>query len=244
MSNIHDALEQACKEKTCSAVSSQLALEAQVTRGLSLSDEMSKLHRQIELLLANSSYKVIQFIGCGPRVGVSTIMREFATAAVNRHGKSVLILDPAYQDPERRININLTCEYAWRDMLEKGEFPDKAFFRFGDSQLYFAPISVQASLVPPFKDIAMTASLWEKLRDKFDLILVDSSSDASDLELLDPSRHIDGTILVLEADRTRRQTAEALKKKVTANGCSILGVIFNKRKYYIPAFIYKIIYRS
>ncbi len=244
MSNIHDALEQACKEKTCSAVSSQLALEAQVTPGLSLLDEMAKLQRQIELLLGNSAYKVIQFIGCGPRVGVSTIMREFATTAVNRHGKSVLILDPAYKDPERRININLTCEYAWVDMLEKGEFPDKAFFRFGDSQLYFAPISVQASLAPPFKDITMITSLWEKLRDKFDLILIDSSSDATNLEFLDPSRHIDGTIIVVEADRTRRETAEAIKNKIKASGCSILGVILNKRKYYIPDFVYKRLFRS
>ena len=239
MSNIHDALEQACKEKTCSAVSSQLALEAQVTRGLSLSDEMSKLHRQIELLLANSSYKVIQFIGCGPRVGVSTIMREFATAAVNRHGKSVLILDPAYQDPERRINFNVTCEYGLMDLLEKGELVDKAFFRFGDSNLYFAPVSFQASLVPPVKDISATGALWEKLKEKFDLILIDSSSDDNVLDSANISCNVDGVVMVLEAAKTQRHSAESLKKKIQASGGLILGVVLNKRRYYIPKFLYK-----
>jgi len=239
MSNIHDALEQACKEKTCSAVSSQLALEAQVTRGISLSDEMSKLHRQIELLLASSSYKVIQFIGCGPRVGVSTIMREFASAAMNRHGKSVLILDPAYQDPERRINFNVTCEYGLMDLLEKGELVDKAFFRFGDSNLYFAPVSFQASLVPPVKDISATGALWEKLKEKFDLILIDSSSDDNVLDSANISCNVDGVVMVLEAAKTQRHSAESLKKKIQASGGLILGVVLNKRRYYIPKFLYK-----
>lgn len=242
MSNIHEALEQACREKSCSALSSQLAVEAQVGPRLIMADEMSKLHRQVELLLADTSCKVIQFIGCGPRVGVSTIIREFATTAV-RHGKSVLILDPGYQDPERRININVTCEYGWLDMLEKGELPDN-FFRLGDSNLYFAPVSVQASLAPPFKDLSRVATCWEKLRGKFDLILVDSSSEPDSIEAADSFRHVDGTVLVVEAERTRRQEAEALKKKIKEHECTILGVVLNKRKYHIPTFLYRIFFRS
>ena len=237
MSNIHEALEQACREKSCSAASSQLALEAQVTQGTPMSREMLKLHRQVELLLANSSYKVIQFIGCEKSVGVSTIVREFAAIAVTRHGKSVLVLDPSYQDPERRINFNVTCEYGWLDTSEQGEIADKAFFRFGNSNLYFAPVSIQASLAPPFKDVDKTLAMWAKLREKFDLILIDSSSD--NLEAMDYCRNVDGVILILEAGKTRRKTAENIKKKIIASGATLLGGVLNKRKYYIPDFIYK-----
>lgn len=236
MSNIHEALEQACREKTCAAVSSQLALEAQVAPDISMLKEMSKLHRQVELLLTDASYKVLQFVGGDRHVGVSTIVREFATTAVNRHNKSVLVLDPSYQDPERRINFNVTCEYGWLDMA-KGEIPQKAFFRFGNSNLYFAPISIQTSLVPPFKDVEQTLSMWAKLRETFDLILIDSSSDNA--EAMDYCRNVDGVILVVEAGKTRRYTAENIKKKITASGALLLGVVLNKRRYYIPDFIYK-----
>lgn len=237
MSNIHEALEQACREKSCSAVSSQLALEAQVSRGMSIKKEMSKLHRQVELLLANTSYKVIQFIGCDQGVGVSTIVREFAHIAVARHGKSVLVLDPSYQDPERRINFNVTCEYEWLDVPEQGDFAEKAFFRLGNTNLYFAPVSIQASLVPPFKDVDRTLAMWAKLRNKFDLILIDSSSDNT--EAIDYCSNVDGVILIAEAGKTRRETAASMKKKITASGARFLGVVLNKRRYYIPGFIYK-----
>jgi Mrp family chromosome partitioning ATPase len=241
MSNIYEALEQACREKTSSGVSPQLALQTEVARGISLSDEMAWLHHQVEFLLANTSHKLIQFMGSRRGEGVSTIVREFAKIAVERHGKSVLVLDSAYQDPARRINFNVTCEYGWLDLMEKGELIDKAFFRFGDSNLYFAPISVQASLVPPIEDISATITLWEKLKERFDLILIDSSSDANTSESIALSRNVDGVVLVVEAGKTRRHVAESVKKKILANGGLILGVVLNKRRYYIPEALYKLL---
>ncbi|WP_026841439.1 P-loop NTPase family protein [Citrifermentans bremense] len=238
MSNIHEALEQARREKSCSTVSSQVALEAQVVRGFSLADEMSKLHHQVGLLLADGSYKVLQFVGCSHRAGVSTIVREFASAAVNHYGKSVLILDPSCQELERRINFNVTCEFGWFDM-DKDELPDRAFFRFGDSNLYFASISVHASLVAPSKNLDKNLDLWAKLRERFDLILIDSSSGPKRQEAVDSFHNVDGIILVLEAGKTRRESAESVKKKIQAAGGVILGAVFNKRQYYIPDFIYK-----
>jgi protein-tyrosine kinase len=239
MSNIFDALEQATREKTSTGVSPQLALQTQVKRAISLHDEMAWLHHQIEFMLTQDSSKIIQFMGARRGEGVSTIVREFAKVAVERLGKSVLVLDSAYQDPAQRININVTCEYGGSELIEKGELKDNAFFRFGDSNLYFAPISVQTSLVHPVKDLSATVTLWEKLKEKFDLILIDSSSDDNLSDSIALSRKVDGVILVVEAGKTKRKVAENMKKKILSNGGSILGVVLNKRRYYIPEPLYK-----
>jgi protein-tyrosine kinase len=239
MSNIYEALEQACGKKAGSGVTPQLSLQTEVIRGVSLSTEMTWLHHQVESFLANSSNRMIQFMGSRRGEGVSTIVREFAKVAVERHGKSVLVLDSAYQDPAQKININVTCEYGWLDLLKEGELTDKAFFRVGDSNLYFAPISVQASLVPPVKDISTTLNVWNKLKEKFDLILIDSSSDENNSESVAISRSVDGVLLVVEAEKTRKKSIKKLKDRINANGGTVIGVIFNKRKYYIPEYIYR-----
>ena len=239
MSNIYEALEQACSKKTGSGVTPELSLQTEVVRGTSLTQEMTWLHHQVDSLLANPSNKMIQFVGSRRGEGVSTIVREFAKVAVERHGKSVLVLDAAYQDPARRININVTCEYGWLDLLKEGQLTDKAFLRVGDSNLFFAPISVQASLVPPVKDLAMTLSIWNQLKEKFDLILIDSSSDGNSSESVAVSRNVDGVVLVVEAERTRKKSIKKIKDRITANGGNIIGVVFNKRKYYIPEYLYK-----
>ena len=239
MSNIYEALEQACGKKAGIGVTPELSLQTEVIRGVSLSTEMTWLHHQVESFLAKTSNRMIQFMGSRRGEGVSTIVREFAKVAVERHGKSVLVLDSAYQDPAQKININVTCEYGWLDLLKVGELIDKAFFRVGDSNLYFAPISVQASLVPPVKDLSMTLNVWNKLKEKFDLILIDSSSDENSSESVAISRSVDGVLLVVEAEKTKKRAVKKLKDRISANGGTVIGVILNKRKYYIPEFIYR-----
>lgn len=241
MSNIYEALEQACRQRTIYDVMPEASLQTEIVQGISLNGEMVYLHHQVDHLFSNYSPRLLQFLGARRGEGVSTIVREFAKVAVERHGKSVLVLDSAYQDPTRKININFTCEYGWLDLFEEGELIDKAFSRIGNTSLYFAPISVQASLAPSMKDLSMTVNLWAKLRERFDLILIDSSSDANISESISISPHVDGVILVIEAEKTRRKIVEKLKKQIIANGGTIIGIVLNKRRYYIPEFLYKML---
>jgi protein-tyrosine kinase len=242
MSNIYEALEQASRERaaTNTSLTTQLSAKTTSLRAISLNEEMAGLHHQIEFLLPSNRHKLIQFMGIHGGEGVSTIVREFAKIAVERHGKCVLVLDSAYQDPLKKINFNITCEYGWLDFLEKGEQLDKALFRFGESNLFFAPISFQASLVAPLKDLTATSALWLKLKERFDLILIDSSSNLNSEESIALSRNTDGVVLVLEAEKTKRKLAKKVIKRVIDNGGSVLGVVLNKRKYHIPKFLYKI----
>ena len=50
---------------------------------------------------------------------------------------------------------------------------------------------------------------------------------------------VDGVILVVEAEKTRWQVALNVKEKILQHGGNLLGVVFNKRQFYIPNFIYK-----
>jgi len=239
MSNIYEALEQACGKKGNSGLAPELSLQTEVIRGVSLRTEMTWLHHQIEMVLSSTTSKMIQFIGSRRGEGVSTMVREFAKIAVERHGKSVLILDSVYQDHAGGINISKPYEYGGFDLIEEGKLIDKAFFRVGESNLYFAPISVQATLIPPMIDQSLQVSIWAMLKERFDLILIDSSSDPNCSESLAMVRIVDGVIIVLEAGKTKKYTAAKLKKRILANGGVILGAVFNKRKYFIPDFIYK-----
>ena len=50
---------------------------------------------------------------------------------------------------------------------------------------------------------------------------------------------VDGVILVVEAEKTRWQTVRKVKDSISRVGGNILGVVLNKRRYYIPQSIYK-----
>lgn len=239
MSNIYEALEQVSGKKENPRVTPELALQAEVIRGISLKKEMSWLHNHVELIFAGLPSKVLQFIGARRGEGVSTVVREFARIAVERHGKSVLILDALYQDQTTPVNVSGSIDVSWLDLLEQGKPFDKAFFRVGDSNLYFAPISVQASLGTKPAAGAFAVSLWEKFKERFDLIIIDSSSDENTTESVALSRNVDGVILVIEAEKTRKEAVGKLKNRILASGGHVVGAILNKRRYHVPEFIYK-----
>jgi len=80
---------------------------------------------------------------------------------------------------------------------------------------------------------------FEKLRQRFDLILIDSPPATTSPDGLDISPKVDGIVLVVEADKTRWPVAESVKERIKRSGGKILGIVLNKRRYYIPNFIYK-----
>jgi Mrp family chromosome partitioning ATPase len=50
---------------------------------------------------------------------------------------------------------------------------------------------------------------------------------------------VDGVIVVVEAGKTSRQVARAAKQAIELAGARILGVVLNKRHYFIPGWLYK-----
>ena len=79
----------------------------------------------------------------------------------------------------------------------------------------------------------------EELKNKYDFILIDSLPAITSPDSIAISRYTDGVVLVVEAERTRRQVVENVKNKIARNGGNIIGIVFNKRKFYIPQSVYR-----
>ena len=77
------------------------------------------------------------------------------------------------------------------------------------------------------------------LRGRFDCILIDCGALESSVNLLHIASACDGVVLVVEAGRTLREEIDrALQVLRQANGV-LLGFVLNKRRYPIPAWLYR-----
>lgn len=249
MSNIYEALEQAQQEKsfgdalgrkffpdvervrTIAPVSEKEVKPLQGTK----SKEMAALSLVIDQKLPELSQKTIMVMGSQQGEGVSTVVCEMAKAAATRLGKRVLVLDAATHNPIQHLLFKLKRPTVLNS--RENEYGMECW-RSQSANLCVAsfPPSDYSSLSG---DDSSSATLFKDLKQLFDLIIIDSSSEAIAPEQVSLARHVDGVLLVVEAEKTKWFKANKLIDALEGHGGTILGVVFNKRRYHIPRAVYK-----
>lgn len=76
------------------------------------------------------------------------------------------------------------------------------------------------------------------LRDRYDFIIVDGQAVVESSYATVLANRFDGVILVIECEKTKWEIVQMAVDKIHKIGGTVLGVILNKRKYYIPRFLY------
>ena len=202
-------------------------------------NEMVSLSRNIDALLTASPRKVIQFIGPQGGEGTSTVVRDFAMVSAARFGKSVLLLDADPLSPSQHLFFHLQPESGWEEILRNKRTFRKAICKIGDTKLHVYPTPPGSASLPKALFSPEIKEFWEEAKERFDLILIDSAPASASPDGIALSRFMDGVVLVLEADKTRKPVAENLKNQIVQNGGNLLGMVFNNRRYYIPESVYK-----
>ena len=254
MSKIYDALEHAQKEikekekvpEPPSTSPPASTIEPTVVPtipdmppGVNLEAEMISLYQSIDSLLPNIPNRIIMFIGSRRGEGTTTISNEFARVAALKMGKSVLLVDIDRSRPELQHYYSVKLECDLEDVIKNNAPIEKAFCQIEDTTLFVSPIFEQSLVRPQTLDTAKTLSFWDQLRRRFDFIVIDSPPATLYADGLSIARLTDGVILIVEAEKTSWPIATTVKEKIMQHGGTLLGIVFNKRRFYIPQFIYK-----
>jgi protein-tyrosine kinase len=202
-------------------------------------DEMVTLSRNIDALLEGSPRKVIQFIGPQGGEGASTVIRDFAMVSAARFGKSVLLLDADPRSPSQHLFFHLQPQFGWGEILRNKRTFRKAICRIGKTSLHVYPTPPGPASLPEALFSPGIKEFWDAAKEKFDLVLIDSAPASASPDGIALSRFMDGVVLVLAADKTRKPVAENLKNQIVQNGGNLLGMVFNNRRYHIPEAVYK-----
>lgn len=75
------------------------------------------------------------------------------------------------------------------------------------------------------------------LRSEFDYSIIDCPAMNTSGDLLSIARFVDGVLLVVEANRTRRETPRQAEQRIAAAGGKVLGIILNKYRCEVPVWI-------
>ncbi len=153
---------------------------------------------------------------------------------------SVLIVDMNTQDQKLSSYVG-SPESGWGEWLATGkQYPlNKAIMPWPDLPgLNVLPVGQGWNHKELTKILMQWPEVLDRLRDSYDLILLDTPPFFRGEESRSLCKTADDVLVVIEAEQSRRPQTHTMVENLRAMGCSILGAVLNKRRFHIPRWAY------
>jgi len=203
--------------------------------------EFRMLKNNIFMLLGNKeSSKSIMIASSTHQEGTSTIAKNLSRVIAEDPKIKVLLMHLNFRSPYKE-SIGVEAK-GLTDWFLETSFPLTSILHQTKVQnLYFLlpgnaktdPLRMQESI--RFSD------LLNELKEVFSCIVIDSSPLQYYPESHLLATKVDGVLLVVQAEKTRREIVIDTKTKLDSIHANLLGVVLNRKKYYIPQIIYNLL---
>ncbi len=204
---------------------------------------VSALLASVGHALGTTERPILHVVSAYEGEGSGSVAFESAVAAA-RAGKRVLYIEttPIARSVIGRAYATLAAAPIPLDaFLGTSSPPASPFWLLDGLPLWCASLPEGSAAIP---GSSVLHALFDKLRQMFDLILIHSESGLSNGTVAAYSALAEGSVIVVEAERTREPVAQELKHRIEANGGRVLGAVLSNRRFYIPGFLYALLYRK
>jgi Mrp family chromosome partitioning ATPase len=252
MSKIYDALQIAYGEKLAAknepieipsvSVSSHSLLQIKSSSSIPRcykESELMVMAQNIAALLPGPDKNVIQFIGSRKGEGTSTLVREFAMVSAEHSNKPVLLVEADLMQPCQYRAFGIEAKSPLDHVLKEGKALDGVVSQVDKSNLFLATLSSKVQSALTARTFFNPTDMWKIVREQFSLILIDSSPASVTADSMALCETVDGIVLVVEAEKTRSAVVKKVRDHILMQEGNLLGMVFTKRRLYIPEFFYR-----
>ena len=183
--------------------------------------------------------RIIGFTSClngdGKTTAALNAAYGLATAAAHR----VLLVDANPDHPTIHRLFGAEPEPGLREVLAGQASIEDALHPTPHSGLDILPAGGGWYGLGANIPLSRMSAFIELVREGYDYVILDLPSlfKSSDVTRLAPV--VDGLALVTACEQTKWELAQTAKDKIRSAGGTITGVVLNKRRYYIPATVYR-----
>ncbi len=190
----------------------------------------------------NHSGNPLSMIGltsCHSGEGVTTITHGLAQTAAASGEHSILLVDFNLNNSHKHgmdsrssapigVADVLVQDIDWRDAVSETDLPGLSILPAGHAY-DDSDDAIDAQCLP---------ELITELKSNFDLVIADLPPAGEVSSALRIGRFLDGLLIVVESEQTRREVVSRLKSQLECTGSNLLGVILNRRQQHLPSWLY------
>jgi len=159
--------------------------------------------------------------------GVSTVAFRLAVALASQGDGHVLYIDGS--------NLNRTAKLS--SLLTEIRVDDKGNVKTTrPSYSGNLDATVNLSRLSESKVFGDLLNMWKRA---YSFMVFDAPAVLEETSVVRLASQVDGVILVVEAEGVRWEVAQRAKELLAQGKANVIGVVLNKRKFYVPKWVYK-----
>jgi len=190
---------------------------------------------------SSETLRTVSIISCHQGEGSSTVAAQLALMLANCGEGRILLVDANIQHPSvhKIFEENLSPGLADIFCDDYGSMTLIRPSRVNNLDLLCAgQADADLSWRSDSKSFAELLDLWKR---EYSFIIFDSPAVWEGNDAISLGSPVDAVILVVEAENIRWETALRAKEQLIDAKANILGVVLNKRRFYIPEWLYQTI---
>jgi capsular exopolysaccharide synthesis family protein len=187
--------------------------------------------------MKDKNLKSLMLTSALPGEGVTPIIAQLARYLSKEAGHKVLLIDANLRSPAVHKELKAARAPGLSTILEGKASFEKAVQDLGNN---LHVLTAGETGLNPITLLGVHAmgDLLKSVKDKYDAVLIDCASlkDFKDAAVIATS--IDGTVLVVNEGKTRRQVVKYAISSLEQKKANLVGTILNNRTFFIPRAIY------
>jgi len=202
------------------------SLESEAYKTLRTGIQYSSFNKQLKTMLITSSEK---------EEGKSTISGNLALSFA-QNNKKIILVDCDLRRPSIHKKFKISNLVGLTEVLIGKTSLEETIQKYNDNFDILSSGKIPPNPSEMLSSNAMT-NVIEKLKEKYDIVILDSAplQAVTDAQIL--ATKVDGTILVVRAERTKKESIIEAKSRLDKVGANIIGTVLNaventREKYY------------
>jgi len=201
--------------------------------------ELGMLRNALEVALAGKTKRIVLFAGAMEGDGTTTIATGYARMIALEGRQRVLVCEMNARAPSFAAVFSTNGDAGVTECFLSGERVASLVRRSELDNLDVLHVGRQdATAIQLHLNRAFPKLLEEALRD-YDTVVIDAPPVISSPETPRMTAFVDGVVLVVRAGKTKREAVLRSMVSIASFKGRVFGVVLNRKRYYIPGFIYR-----
>ncbi len=203
-----------------------------------LEEQYQKLRRRLAPDPRQPNVKVVMVAATTHGEGATTTSAILASTLARSGRSKILLVDANLRTPALDgVFDGAQHPEGLSDVVLSDAPLENAIYQTNFPNLFLLPVGKPFQSPSYLFDGDAISNLLKTLRDKFDFVIFDGAPLEGYSESFFLASKVDGVILVVESERTRKQVVKKIKKELEWGSINLLGVVLNKKRNYIPALL-------